>query len=143
MAAETLSGGKGLPRRRLADGIIGGSLRGRGGFILRSHMFRQHVVTVDPLQPTCLGILDREAKHHDDGPVHLSSNHMGVPADARPSARARVRWSLRRAPSFETGEGWMINSSNLCVLLFACALVLGRIFLQDRGAEDKREHHEL
>lgn len=37
----------------------------------------------------------------------------------------------------------MINSSTLCVLLVACALVLGRILLQDRAAEDAREHHEL
>jgi hypothetical protein len=37
----------------------------------------------------------------------------------------------------------MIDSSTLCVLLFACALVLGRIFLQDRAAKDEREHHEL
>ena len=32
----------------------------------------------------------------------------------------------------------MTNSSTLCVLLFACAFVLGRIFLQDRGAEGRR-----
>jgi hypothetical protein len=37
----------------------------------------------------------------------------------------------------------MINSSTLWVLLCACALVLIRIFLKDRAAEEQREHHDF